>query len=102
MLDFYTDLNNARKERDDKYVEDAYLGEEVIEPDEKDQPWANDIAGSSDKKDNLYDSGKDEDTTDMLADLKEEIKNEEGDEENGMDMGEKIGVATTEVIEQWK
>jgi hypothetical protein len=34
MLDFYTDLNNARKEKDDKYVEDSYIGEEVIEPDE--------------------------------------------------------------------
>lgn len=35
MLDFYTDLNNARKEKDDKYIEQQYIGEEVVEPDEK-------------------------------------------------------------------
>ena len=34
MLDFYTDLNNARKEKDDKYIEDECIGEEIIEPDE--------------------------------------------------------------------
>jgi hypothetical protein len=34
MLDFYTDLNNARKEKDDKYAEDTHIGEEIIEPDE--------------------------------------------------------------------
>jgi len=35
MLDFYSDLNNARKEKDEKYAEENYIGEEVIEPDEK-------------------------------------------------------------------
>ena len=34
FLDFYSDLNNARKENDDKYVEMSYIGEEVDEPDE--------------------------------------------------------------------
>ena len=34
MLDFYTDLNNARKEKDDSYVEQNYIGEETVEPDE--------------------------------------------------------------------
>lgn len=35
MLDFYSDLNNARKEKDDSYAEQNYIGEEVIEPDEE-------------------------------------------------------------------
>lgn len=35
MLDFYTDLNNARKEKDDNYAEENHIGEEVIEPDDK-------------------------------------------------------------------
>ena len=39
FLDFYSDLNNARKENDDKYVEMSYIGEEVDEPDE--QPLVN-------------------------------------------------------------
>ena len=34
MLDFYTDLNNARKEKDDQYIEQSFIGEEVTEPDE--------------------------------------------------------------------
>lgn len=34
MLDFYSDLNNARKEKDDSYAEQNYIGEEVIEPDD--------------------------------------------------------------------
>lgn len=35
MLDFYTDLNNARKEQDDAYVLSQGIGEEVTEPDDK-------------------------------------------------------------------
>jgi hypothetical protein len=35
MLDFYTDLNNARKEQDDAYVDLQCIGEEVQEPDEQ-------------------------------------------------------------------
>lgn len=34
MLDFYTDLNNARKEKDDSYADLNHIGEEVNEPDE--------------------------------------------------------------------
>lgn len=32
FLDFYTDLNNARKEQDDTFVEKNYIGEETEEP----------------------------------------------------------------------
>ena len=35
FLDFYCDLNNARRESDEKYVERNHIGEEIIEPDEK-------------------------------------------------------------------
>ena len=41
MLDFYSDLNNARKEKDDSYAEQNYIGEEVIEPDEADTKYTN-------------------------------------------------------------
>ncbi len=34
FLDFYTDLNNARKESDDTFVEKNYIGEEIAEPEE--------------------------------------------------------------------
>ena len=35
FLDFYSDLNNARKESDEKYVERSFIGEEIVEPDEQ-------------------------------------------------------------------
>lgn len=70
FLDFYTDLNNARKERDDKYVENECIGEEVIEPDEKESPFSSDL---------VHDDG-DEETGDLLSALKEEIKDEEKEE----------------------
>jgi hypothetical protein len=65
MLDFYTDLNNARKEKDEKYVEDQYIGEEIIEPDEH---QAMPFATESKQK------AEDEDTGNLLGALKEEIK----------------------------
>lgn len=34
FLDYYSDLNNARKENDEKYIERNYIGEEIPEPDE--------------------------------------------------------------------
>ena len=35
FLDFYSDLNNARKENDEKYIERNYIGEEIPEPEER-------------------------------------------------------------------
>ena len=68
MLDFYTDLNNARKEKDDKYAEDTHIGEEIIEPDENHQiPFATEKRRASD----------DDDTGNLLSALKEEIQKEE-------------------------
>ena len=37
FLDFYSDLNNARKANDDSFVERASIGEELPEPDERPQ-----------------------------------------------------------------
>ena len=34
FLDFYSDLNNARKENEDSFVDRQYIGEELQEPDE--------------------------------------------------------------------
>ena len=34
FLDFYSDLNNARKANEDNFVERNYIGEELIEPEE--------------------------------------------------------------------
>lgn len=35
FLDFYSDLNNARKAHEDNFVERQYIGEELVEPDEQ-------------------------------------------------------------------
>jgi hypothetical protein len=70
MLDFYSDLNNARKERDEKYVEDQCIGEDLIEPDEKDIPGVNDYAMAEQKDYDLFDSGSIAEAGDFLGDLK--------------------------------
>jgi hypothetical protein len=69
MLDFYTDLNNARKERDDKYVEEQCIGEEIIEPDEKDNVEGNDLGMDEGGDYDLYDSGSIAEAGDMLGEL---------------------------------
>ena len=53
MLDFYTDLNNARKEKDDSYADQNFIGEEVIEPDEPGtaKRYDNSTTAGSDKQD---------------------------------------------------
>lgn len=119
MLDFYTDLNNARKERDDKYLEVAFIGEEVIEPDERELPFSED-AETGEMGSALYDSNKDEGVeeggNEILGELKQEIQaddaaskeesesaqkqqEEEKDEADVAALGEKIGISATQVIE---
>lgn len=34
FLDFYSDLNKSRKEKDESYVEIQHIGEELVEEDE--------------------------------------------------------------------
>lgn len=70
MLDFYTDLNNARKEKDDSYAELNHIGEECIEPDEDHVKAIYDSAKQDEEEQ------KDEDTGNMLGDLSKEIENE--------------------------
>lgn len=68
FLDFYTDLNNARKERDEKYMEEAFIGEEIVEPDENEDFNFVKGLGDDDDEDDPNTGG------DILGDLKEEIK----------------------------
>lgn len=70
FLDFYTDLNNARKERDDKYIEEAFIGEEIVEPDENED--FNFVKGLGDEEEEDANAGGD-----MLGGLKDEIAQEE-------------------------
>jgi hypothetical protein len=51
FLDFYSNLNKARKEKDDDYVDRHLIGEELVEPDEQENQQIND---------DLYDNYADE------------------------------------------
>lgn len=94
FLDFYTDLNNARKEQDDTFVEKNYIGEEIPEPEEN--PVQEDLFEAyehdgSFHDDNLSDGsaeqqllrGRSDSVTtprqspNILAELKKEINQEE-------------------------
>lgn len=100
FLEFYSDLNNARKEQDETFVEKNYIGEEIVEPDEKgvsedlfdhyDQNGFN-----NDNEDNLLHgsdssllqgrdrhnslSASSKDMSNLLSELKKEINQEEND-----------------------
>jgi len=68
MLDFYSDMNNARKEFDDKYVERTFIGEELDELDENEFPRI-----EENKQQDMNES-----TTNILAELQtEDRKNEQ-------------------------
>jgi len=63
MLDFYSDMNNARKEYDDKYVERTFIGEELDEPD---------ADGNMFREENIEENKEgdaNESTTNILAEL---------------------------------
>ena len=78
MLDFYTDLNNARKEKDDAYVEQNCIGEEVVEPDEKPVGITTNLLDDAEEQDlsvvisqkakvkSDWEEGSEVDTNDML------------------------------------
>lgn len=84
MLDFYTDLNNARKEKDDNYAEQNHIGEEIIEPDEPTMTnkAQYDSAKPQEKvrefpEDNVEECGlMEEDSGNMLSALRTELDNE--------------------------
>lgn len=94
MLDFYTDLNNARKEKDDSYAEQAYIGEEVIEPDEKtvslyDNTFVMKKDGEKEKPE--WEEGQEE----LLSGLKDDG---DGDKDVALLIGEKIDVKSTSAV----
>jgi len=66
MLDFYSDMNNARKEFDDKYVERTFIGEELDELDE------NEYRIEENKQQDMNES-----TTNILAELQSEDRQKE-------------------------
>lgn len=67
MLDFYSDMNNARKEYDDKYVERTFIGEELDELDENEFPRI-----EENKQNDMNES-----TTNILAELQNEDRQNE-------------------------
>lgn len=90
FLDFYSDLNNARKESDEKYVERNYIGEEIPEPEER--PIVNDdlldnyednygqldLSQRSDSvSENFANLGNTAENSNMLSELQDEIREEE-------------------------
>lgn len=80
MLDFYTDLNNARKEKDDSYAEQNYIGEEIIEPDEVGGAIGNLYDKSFQQKKDVtkpnWEEAEEEDAGNMLGKISEEINEE--------------------------
>jgi len=70
FLDFYSDLNNARKESDEKYVEKNYIGEEIPEPDET-PLQNNDLLDNYDQYDDGY--GKPVDFADARSERSDSI-----------------------------
>lgn len=97
MLDFYTDLNNARKEKDDSYADQNHIGEEIIEPDDHNPLISDgklyDIAFMQQKpaEENkaLWEEAEENDTGNILSQLKQE--NDEEEKAANL-IGEKIGV----------
>lgn len=81
MLDFYTDLNNARKEKDDAYLEQNCIGEEIIEPDEKPVGIVTNLLDEAETQSQIkkkdWDEGSEVDTNDMLEQLKQQLISED-------------------------
>ena len=94
FLDFYSDLNNARKENDEKYVERNYIGEEIPEPEEREiintdlidnyddnygQPGQLDLSVRSDSvSDNFgMDLPQAASSSNMLSELQAELRQEQ-------------------------
>ena len=75
FLDFYSDLNNARKAHEDDFADRQYIGEELQEPDE--QPLSNDdlIDNWDDNDDNLNSKEVNKDFYEAFDDGFDEIKN---------------------------
>jgi len=97
FLDFYTDLNNARKEKDDNYAEENHIGEEVIEPDDKivnlyDNTFIFKKGGKEEGKPEIED-GQEE----LLKDLKDNFE-EEKEPDVAHLIGEKIAIKSAQAV----
>ena len=70
MLQFYCDLNNARKESDEKWLEAQGIQEDSYEPDDgkKLVYSAPEVVKKQD-----WDEGSEQDTREMLSELKQEL-----------------------------
>ena len=73
FLDYYTDLNNARQEKDDSYAEQHYIGEEIIEPDDADKsPYVRDRSLKEEEQQPQWEEAVEEDADNALAKTEEE------------------------------
>ena len=115
MLDFYSDLNNARKEKDDSYAEQNYIGEEVIEPDDMEGKYD---GTKEDEQKNAkpaaqWEEAEEEDAGNMLNKMgegdekpaarrntlsDEESPEEDDDQDGALLIGAKIGVKKVATI----
>lgn len=100
MLDFYTDLNNARKEQDDSYAEKNYIGEEVIEPDEVnaksehyDQSFVARINGTKPN----WDEAEEDESGNLLGKISKEIDEEQPQLLTGP---KKMAIKTTTIVDE--
>ena len=88
FLDFYSDLNNARKENDEKYIERNYIGEEIPEPEERemintdlidhydDNYGQLDLSVRSDSVTDNFGNAPQTENSNMLTELQEELRQE--------------------------
>jgi len=103
MLDFYSDLNNARKEKDDSYAELNYIGEEVIEPDEVATKYDGTKEDEAKQPPVQWEEGEEEDAGNMLKKMeaeeeKERLSDSDEDDSGALLIGEKIGVKKVATI----
>ena len=88
FLDFYSDLNNARKENDEKYIERNYIGEEIPEPEERemintdlidnydDNYGQLDLSVRSDSVADNFGNAPQAENSNMLSELQDELRQE--------------------------
>lgn len=101
MLDFYSDLNNARKEKDDSYAELNHIGEEVIEPDEQEAQAKYDGTKLDEQNQPAaaqWEEGNEEDAGNLLRKMSDGIDLTDSDEDDALMIGEKIGVKKVATI----
>jgi hypothetical protein len=74
MLDFYTDLNNARREHDSNFVSKQGIAEDVHEPEDFVKFKS---AFHEEPIDRHWEESSEQDTSEILKDLKEELNDDD-------------------------